>query len=168
MVPFSVDERARPGVSRRAIEISKVMRLALEPALFLENYPKTVIDVFVEILQADGSTRVTSINAASLALADAGIPMKDLVVALSGGKIDDTIVLDLNGLEDNNCQADIPIAFMPNKEEITLLQMDGELTEDEINQIVKEVIKKGKEIHEMQVSALKNKFKKVIEDGDNV
>mgnify|MGYP000321251613 CR=1 FL=1 len=117
MAPFSVDERKRPGPSRRAIEISKVTRLALEPALFLEEYPRTVVDVYIDIIQADGSTRVTGINAASLALADAGVPMKDLVVALSGGKIDNTLIIDLCGKEDNYSEADIPIAFLPRKKD---------------------------------------------------
>lgn len=159
MAPFSVEERIKPGPSRREIEISKVMRLALEPALFLENYPKTGLDVYVEIIQADGSTRVTSINAASLALADAGLPMKDLIIALSGGKIDDTIIIDLNGLEDNNSQADMPIAFMPNKKEVTLMQMDGLLTHDEIKKILKEILNAGETVYKKQKETLKAKYK---------
>lgn len=158
MAPFSVEERVRPGPSRRAIEISKVTRLALEPALFLEDYPETVVDVYIEILQADGSTRVTGINAASLALADAGVPMKDLVVALSGGKINDTLVLDLCGKEDNYSDADIPIAFMPRKKEITLLQMDGQLTPQEIKNILKNVLKAGEGVYKKQKDALMKKY----------
>lgn len=158
MAPFSVDERVKPGSSRREIEISKVIRLALEPALFLENYPKTSIDVYIEIIQADGSTRVTSINAASLALADAGIAMKDLIVALSGGKINNELILDLNGIEDNNSEADIPLAFLPNKKEITLLQMDGELTHDEIKKIINSIFKTGEIVYKKQVEALKRKY----------
>lgn len=159
MAPFSVEERIKPGPTRREIEISKVIRLAFEPVLFLENYPKTTIDIYVEVIQADGSTRVTSINAASLALVDAGLPMRDLVVALSGGKIDGTLILDLCGIEDNNSEADMPIALLPNKKEITLLQMDGRLTQDEIKEIVKNVFKAGEEIYKKQVEALKEKYK---------
>ncbi len=158
MATFSVEERKRPGPSRRGTEISKVMRLALEPALFLENYPKTVVDVYAEVLQADGSTRVTCINAASLALADAGIPMKDLVVGLSGGKIDGKLVLDLCGKEDNNSEADIPIAFMPTKNKITLLQMDGRLNPEEVKTIIKNVLKAGQDVYKKQVQALKKKY----------
>ncbi|MEM7827526.1 MAG: exosome complex exonuclease Rrp41, partial [Candidatus Aenigmatarchaeota archaeon] len=77
MAPFSVVDRKPPGPDRRSIELSKVIRLALEPALFLEDYPKATVDGFIEIIQADGSTRVTGINALSLALASAGIPMRD-------------------------------------------------------------------------------------------
>jgi exosome complex component RRP41 len=158
MAPFSVDERANPGPSRRSTEISKVTRLALEPALFLEEYPETGVDVYIEILQADGSTRVTGINAASLALADAGVPMKDLVVALSGGKIDDTAILDLCGKEDNYSEADIPVAFMPRKKEITLLQMDGRLAPEEIKNIINMILKTGEKVYEKQKEALKKKY----------
>jgi len=162
MVPFSVEDRAKPGPDRRSIEISKVMRLALEPAIFVEDFPRTVIDIYVDVLQADGSTRVTSINAASLALADAGIPMRDLVVGLSGGKVDGVLVLDLIGKEDNNCDADVPMAFMPNKNKITLLQMDGELTKDEVKKIIKMVMEAGKEVYKKQKEALLAKYKEVV------
>jgi len=160
MAPFSVDDRASPGPSRRSTEISKVTRLSLEPALFLEDYPETVVDVYIEILQADGSTRVTGINAASLALADAGVPMRDLVVAVSGGKIDDTIILDLCGKEDNYSEADMPIAFMPRKKIITLFQMDGQLTPKEIKIIIKEQLKAGEKIYEKQKEVLNKKYGK--------
>jgi len=158
MATFSVDDRKRPGPSRRETEISKVARLAIEPVLFLKNYPKTTVDVFVEILQADGSTRVTAINAASLALADAGVPMRDLVVGLSGGKVDDTLILDLCGKEDNYSDADVPMAFLPNKNEITLLQMDGRLTPEETKQIIRNILHAGKEIYKKQVETLKRKY----------
>ena len=101
MAPFSVDERKSPGPDRRSIELSKVIRVALEPSIFLEEFPRAVIEVFIDIIQADGSTRVTGINAASLALATAGVHMRDLVSACSAGKIDGTLVVDLNGKEDN-------------------------------------------------------------------
>ncbi len=160
MTPFSVDERKRPGPSRRAKEISKVTRLALEPALFLKDYPEMVVDVYIEILQADGSTRVTGINAASLALADAGVPMKDLIVALSGGKVDDTLVIDLCGKEDNYGKADIPIVLLPRKKEVTLLQMDGQLTPQEVKDILKNVLKAGETIYKKQKEALMKKYGK--------
>ena len=56
MEPFSVGERKKPAPSRREIEISKVIKEALEPAVMLENFPRTAVDVFLEVLQADGGT----------------------------------------------------------------------------------------------------------------
>jgi exosome complex component RRP41 len=158
MIPFSVDDRKRPGPSRRETEISKVIRLAFEGNLFLKNYPETVVDVYVEIIEADGSTRVTAINAASLALADAGIPMRDLIVGLSGGKIEDTLVLDVNGIEDNNSEADVPMAILPTKKEVTLLQMDGRMKPEELKDLVKNVMNASQQIYEKQVEVLRKKY----------
>ncbi|MEM5794610.1 MAG: exosome complex exonuclease Rrp41 [Candidatus Aenigmatarchaeota archaeon] len=161
MAPFSVDERKSPGPDRRSIELTKVIRLALEPVIFLEDFPRATIDVFVEIIQADGSTRVTAINAASLALASAGVPMKDLIAACSVGKIDGTLILDLNGEEDKNSEADLAFAMMPSKNKVTLLQMDGNLTREEIEKLLELARNACKKIYEMQRNVLKEKYRRV-------
>src|SRR3989337_505792 len=96
MVPFSTDTRKHPAPSRREVEISKVIRESLEPSLILSDYPRAVIDEFVEVLQADGGSRCAGIAAASVALADAGINMRDLVSACAAGRLSATIVLDIN------------------------------------------------------------------------
>jgi exosome complex component RRP41 len=163
MAPFSVQERKSPAPSRREIELSKVIREAVEPAIFMEYYPRTAIDVFVEVLQADGSTRCASITAASLALADAGIPMLDLVAACSAGKVDDTIVLDLMDTEDKVGSADVPVAFMPNLGVITLLQMDGILTPEEFEKTVNLAIEGCRKIYALQKEALRSKYISVKE-----
>ena len=158
MAPFSVDDRKSPGHDRRSTELSKVLRLALQPAVFLEDFPKATIDIFVDILQADGSTRVTALNAASLALAHAGIPMKDLVSACSVGKIDGELVVDLNGKEDNNSEADLAFAMMPRNNKVTLLQMDGCVSEKELESLIGMAEESCKKISELQKKALKEKF----------
>ncbi|WP_406671287.1 exosome complex exonuclease Rrp41 [Methanolobus sp. ZRKC4] len=162
MAAFSVEDRIRPGPSRRSIEISKVSREAFEPVVMTQLYPSAVIDVFAEVLQADAGTRTAAINAASIALADAGIPMKGLVAACAAGKVDGKLVLDLNKPEDNYGQADLPIA-MTEDGEITLLQMDGDLTQEEFKQAV-EMCKEGcRQILAMQQETLRNKFTKLEE-----
>jgi exosome complex component RRP41 len=158
MAPFSVQERKSPAPSRREIELSKVVREALEPAIFMEYYPRTATDVFVEVLQADGGTRCASITAASLALADAGMPMRDLVAACSAGKVDGTIVLDLMDVEDKDGTADVPVAYMPNLGVITLLQMDGILTLEEFESAVNLAIKGCEKIYNLQKEALRAKY----------
>ncbi len=159
MAPFSVNDRKSPGPDRRSNEISKVSRLALEPVIFLEDFPKVTIDGFVEVIEADGSTRVTGLNALSLALAAAGIPMKDLVVSCSVGKIDGTLVVDLNGKEDNNSEADVAFAMMPSKGLITLLQMDGALTKEEIMKLLQLAKDSCMKIYEMQKKVLKDSYR---------
>ena len=158
MAPFSVEERKRPGPDRRSVEISKVTREAIEPVVFLELYPRSAIDVFIEILQADAGTRTTGITAASVALADAGVPMRDLVSAVAVGKVDDTIVLDLNKQEDNWGTSDMPIALMPRKKLITLLQMDGHFTPEEFKQALALAFKGCEQIYEAQKQALRERY----------
>lgn len=159
MAPFSVYDRKSPGQDRRSIELSKVIRLSLAPAIFLEEFPKSTIDLFIEVIQADGSTRVTGINAASMALAAAGVPMKDLVTACSVGKIEGTLILDLCGLEDNNSEADMAFAMMPSKKKITLLQMDGILSKQEITKLLHLAKESCEKIYELQKKALREIYR---------
>jgi exosome complex component RRP41 len=161
MAPFSVEDRKNPGPDRRSTEISKVARLALTPTIFLEEFPKAGIEVYIEVLQADGSTRVTGLNAASLALADAGIPMRDLVAACSVGKIEGRIAVDLCGDEDKAGEADVAVAMMPGKGLITLLQMDGLLTRQELKEVLRLAKDACKKIYESQKIILKEKYRKV-------
>jgi exosome complex component RRP41 len=166
MAPFSVQERKSPAPSRREVELSKVIRESLEPAIFMEFYPRTMIDLSIEVLQADGGTRCASITAASLALADSGIPMRDLVVACAAGKADDKIVLDLMDEEDKLGSADVPVALMPSLNAITLLQMDGKLTREEFETAVNLAIEGCKQIYVMQKDALKAKYLGVKEEAE--
>ena len=165
MAPFSVQERKSPAPSRREVELSKVIRESLEPAIFIEYYPRTMIDIFVEVLQADGGTRCASITAAALALADSGIPMRDLVVACAAGKVEDKIVLDLMDTEDKLGAADVPVALMPNLNAVTLLQMDGILSADEFESAVNLAIDGCKQIYSMQKEALRVKYVSIKEEN---
>ncbi|MEM2092290.1 MAG: exosome complex exonuclease Rrp41, partial [Candidatus Bathyarchaeia archaeon] len=164
MAPFSVEERKSPAPSRREIELSKVIKEALEPAVFLEKFPRTSIDIFIEVLQADGGTRCAGTTVAALALADAGIPMRDLVVACAAGKVDGVLVLDLNDLEDKEGEADLPVAYMPNLGLVSLLQMDGLLTIEEFKQALNLAIEGCKQIYKLQKEALKAKYIAIKEE----
>jgi exosome complex component RRP41 len=164
MASFSVEERKRPGPDRRSYELSKVSREALEPVILTSFFPRSVIDVFVEVLQADAGTRTAGINAAAVALADVGIPMKSMISSCAAGKVGDTIVLDPMKEEDNFGQADLPIAMPPNGD-ITLMQMDGNLTPDEFGQAVMMAMKGAKDIYELQRRALVAKYSQISADS---
>ncbi len=164
MAPFSVEERKSPAPSRREMELSKVIREALEPSVFVEYYPRTSVDIFMEVLQADGGTRCASITVASLALADAGIQMRDLVAACASGKVEGHLVLDLDDTEDKKSEADVPLAFLPNLNAITLLQMDGMLSVEEFEQVVNLALKGCKQIYELQKETLRMKYVAVKEE----
>jgi len=159
MAPFSTNERIRPGVSRRSVEISKVLNEALSNVVFFEDYPKTGIDVFVEILQADASTRCAGLNAASLALVEAGVPIKDLISSCSVGKVDGQIVLDVGGDEDQFGDVDMATATIGSEDKFVLLQLDGIATQEEFFKLL-ELARKGcTEVYERQKNTFKEKYK---------
>lgn len=160
MMAFSVTERIRPGQSRRSKELGMIMESALKPVLMLEDFPKTVVDVIVEIVQADAGTRCAAISAAALALADAGIMMKDMIAAVAVGKIGNKIVLDITKKEEDYEEGatDIPIAYAPNLNQVTLLQLDGAVSKDELKEAIKLGIEGCRKIYEAQKQALKEKY----------
>jgi exosome complex component RRP41 len=160
MMPFSsAGDRVRPGPSRRSKEISLVMQKALLPVIDLSEFANAVVDVFVELPQTDAGTRCAGICAASIALADAGIPMKDLVCAISAGKVEDQMIVDLEYNEDSHENGvDIPIAMLHNSGQISLLQMDGEISVEELKKAFEMVKGACDKIYEVQKNALKQKF----------
>jgi len=171
MAPFSVEERKRPGPDRRSIEISKVSKEAFEAVIMKELFPRSAIDIFVEVLQADAGSRTACLNAASVALVDAGVPMKGIITSVAVGKADGQLVLDPMKEEDNFGEADIPFAFLIRGgkiESITLLQMDGCMTKEEIKQAI-ELAKKGAlKIYEMQREAILRRYVRVSEEVEEM
>ena len=164
MATYSVWERKRPAPGRREKEISMIIADCLEPILFLELYPGTAFEIFIEVIDADGGTRCASVTAASLALADAGVPMRSLVTSLAVGKIDGELVIDLSGIEDKAGDADLPIAITWFNDEISLLQFDGVINLEEMDKILDFARDAANKIYDMQKAALKNKYLTVQED----
>jgi exosome complex component RRP41 len=159
MNSFSVDDRIRPGPSRRSTEISKITEWALEPVVKLEKWKNQVVDVHINIIQADAGTRCAGINAAAIALAHAGIPMKDMVSSVAVGKLDKTIVVDLDkaeeDFEEGEGPTDIPIS-MTHSGEITHLQLDGKINGEQLKEAIEMGKKACDKIYEVQKEALKN------------
>ncbi len=163
MMPFSGHgNRVRPGGSRRSKEIAMVTQKALLPIIDLKEFPNAVVDVFIELPQTDAGTRCAGICAASMALADAGFTMKDLVASVAVGRVDDKIVVDLNydeeAYECDSGVADIPLAILPNSGKITLLQMDGHLKPEQLKEAFEAGKKVAMKIYDIQKAALKKKF----------
>lgn len=164
MSPFSsVEEDGRPGMNRRAIEISKVTKEVFENVVLLDLFPGNEVSIFIEVLQSDGGTRAAGITCASVALAASGIPMRDMPYAVSVGKVGDTLILDMNKIEDNYSNADMPMAINPRRKEISLLQMDGELTPKQIHDGAEMVLKAGEAISKLQREALRRPYEKIQE-----
>ena len=159
MLPFSVTERARPGPSRRSKEISAVTSWALSSVVDLAKFPATVIDVEIMILQANASTRCAGINAAAMALAHAGIEMKEMVASVSIGKIDKTIVADITkkeeDYEEGEGPTDIPFTLTSRGNMVTHLQLDGKISTSRFMESYDAAVAACKKINEYQERALK-------------
>ena len=158
MAPFSTSDRIRPGFNRRSREISKVTAEAFASTVMVERYPRSKIRIEIEILSAEAGTRCVGITAASVALADAGIPMRGMIVGVASGKIEDTVVLDLDKAEDNYGQADLPMGIMPTTGEIAFMQMDGDLSMDELQQAIDYNFTAAAEIHDIMEAALRARY----------
>jgi exosome complex component RRP41 len=164
MATFSVSDRKRPAPSRREREISKVMTDSLESVVLTHLYPRSAIDVFVQVLQADGGTRCAALSAASVAIADAGIPMRDLIAGCAAGIIEDQVVLDLADYEDKEGTGDVPLGYSPSVDEVSLLQMDGSFTKEQLVEAV-ELAKEGcRQVYAIQREALKKKYSDIREE----
>lgn len=160
MASFSVPDRRNPRPARRDIEISMVGSNALEKALLVNRFPNTKIDIFTYVLDSNAGTRVAALTAAAVALADAGIPMVDLVSSVAIGRAGGTLITDLTKEEEDAPDAvDMAFAILPDTEEIVLQQMDGEITKTEFDELVELGIKSCKKVYEFQKDALKGKFK---------
>lgn len=162
MMAFSGSgDRVRPGPSRRSKEISLVIEKALIPLVDLEGFPSAVIDVFIELPQTDAGTRCAGITAASMALADAGVKMKDLVTSVAVGKVDDKIVVDVDKSEEDyeKGMADIAVAMSTRTGKITLLQDDGVLKKEELIEALNAAKKGCEQIKKVQIKALKDRYK---------
>jgi exosome complex component RRP41 len=158
MAPFSTTDRMRPGFNRRSREISKVTSDALESVVQLELYPRSKIRVEIEVLCAEAGTRCVGLTAASVALADAGIPMTDMVVSVASGKINGVVVCDLNKEEDNYGEADLPMGVLPNTGDLVFLQMDGDLSPEEFQQAWDYNVNAAQAVHEIMVAALADRY----------
>ena len=164
MAPFTVSDRKRPGPDRRSVEISKVISEAFSSVVFKEQFPRTSVDIFIEVLQADAGTRCAGLTAASVALADAGVPMRDLVAACASGKIGGVVCLDLNKEEDNFGDADCPMAVVHGTGEVVLLQMDGHLTYDEFQKAMELSLGAADKLFELQRDALRRRYSVTLEE----
>lgn len=159
MLPFSVTDRARPGPNRRSKEISIITEWALSKVVNLKRFPGTVIDVEINIIQANAGTRCAGINAAAMAMAHAGIVMDEMITSVSIGKIDDKIVTDITKAEEDweegEGPTDIPFTMTANSKEITHLQLDGNIPTKRLKEAVEAAKIACNKIHQIQVRALK-------------
>jgi exosome complex component RRP41 len=138
--PAGGDRRVtNANTDRRLVEISHLLKRALEATILLQLYPKSKIQVQVVILADDGGRLCAVINAASVALVDAGIPVKDILCACSAGyagqgaagSADEKTLVDLNRQEESSFAGQnavcLPCAMLPQRGTVVMAQCEARL-----------------------------------------
>ena len=151
--------------SRRILEFASSIKSTFEPVVQTSLYPRSHIDIYVHVLQQDGGLLQASINATTLALASAGIPLLDLVCAVTGGVHSTSPMLDLTTLEEN----DIPhltVAVMPKTGAVTLVTMETRLHVDRFGDIFKLACEAAQVIHKEMKRAVRTRTRRLVDAMD--
>lgn len=156
MATFSTGERKRrPRGDRKSKEMTMHLQQTFDAAILTSLYPKSQIDIYVEVLQADGGNYCACVNAATLALIDAGIPMTDYVCACSASFLNDTPVVDINYLEESSGGAELIVATLPKSGQIVFLEMNARLHEDNLSCVLDAACKGCKDTHQFLDNAVR-------------
>lgn len=148
-------------MDRRMLELASTIKSTFEPVIQTNLYPRSQIDIFVQITQQDGGLLQASINGTTLALMNAGIPMLDFVCAVTGGVHSTFPLLDLTLLEEN----DLPnatIAVMPKSRKVSLVTMETRLHVDRFEELFRLAIEAGATIHDEMQAAILEQSSKLI------
>ena len=129
----SGERRARND--RRLSEWSRIVEQAFTSSVMSESFPRSQVDVFVEVLNADGGVLAAIVNAINLALIDAGVPMRDYVVAVCVAYVQNTAVLDPNRQEESGNSPTITFAFLPRTGQVVLVNAEPRMASEKLGSL---------------------------------
>ncbi|KAL3859094.1 hypothetical protein ACJMK2_009327 [Sinanodonta woodiana] len=162
MATFSTGERKRrPRGDRKSKEMTMHLQQTFNAAIMTSLYPRSQIDIYVEVLQSDGGNYCASVNAATLALIDAGIPMKDYVCACSASFVKDCPIVDINYLEESSGGPELIVATLPKSSQIVFLEMNSRLHEDNLSKVLDVAVKGTKDVYQVLDNAVRDHISEV-------
>ncbi|KAI8387264.1 ribosomal protein S5 domain 2-type protein [Blakeslea trispora] len=126
---FSCTKRRGQTRDAEEKEFSQILVEALTPAVRVELLPKSAIDIYVTVLENDGTSSclAAAIVASSVALADAGIEMLDQVTACSTVLTkDQEILMDGTDYEETHKEGSLMLSYMPSLNEVTHILQAGQ------------------------------------------
>ncbi|ESK98268.1 exosome component 4 [Moniliophthora roreri MCA 2997] len=165
---FSAGERRRRGRGdKRILELTQTLKSTFEPVIQTSLYPRSQIDIYVQVLQQDGGVLQACINATTLALANAGIPLLDFVCAVTGGVHSTSPLLDLTQLEENDLP-NVTVAVMPRSGKVTLVSMETRLHMDRFEEILRLAGEAGTVIHGEMKRAVKERTARLVESMQSI
>ncbi|XP_074317553.1 exosome complex component RRP41-like [Silene latifolia] len=150
--PFATPVRGQVSEHK---EFSSMLHKSLEGSIIMESFPKTTVDVFALVIESGGSDLPVIISCASLALADAGIMLYDLVTAVSMSSLGTNLIIDPL-LEEESCQdGSLTLTYMPSRSEVTQLTITGEWTTSKVHEGMKVCLDACKKLGEIMRLCLK-------------
>ncbi|KAF9223574.1 hypothetical protein BS17DRAFT_795729 [Gyrodon lividus] len=154
---FSTGERRkRSRGDKRLLELASTIKSTFEPVVQTHLYPRSQIDIFIQVIQQDGGLLPACLNGTTLVLAAAGIALFDFVCAVTGGVHSTSSLLDLNTLEENDVPH-ITVAVMPRTGRVTLVTTETRLHVDRFEEIFRLAIDACNILHHEMKAALQRR-----------
>jgi len=171
--PFASRKRKGHQQDTEEKEYSLMMQRALEPAVCRHEFPNFQVDVYALVLDDGGSALSVAITAASLALANASVPMFGIVTAVTAGIYNDLILLDPTENEESLCMSSIKNnksvnhgiimqAMLSPHDQISEFFLVGSMDVNCINSCVEILKKAGSEIYPILEEVLTKSVMKVL------
>ncbi|KAF7417907.1 hypothetical protein HZH68_000560 [Vespula germanica] len=173
--PFSCEKRKMHQQDTKEKEYSLILKRALEPAVCLHEFPNFQVDVYTTVLDNNGSSLAAAITVASLALANAGVPMFGLVTASTVAIYDDVLCLDPTCAEELNCNNNsiscenrgiIIQASLPQLEQISEFFLVGNLSMKHITNAIEIIKQANKDICPLLQQCLVKSVFKVFKETE--
>lgn len=168
MATFSTGERKnRPRGDRKSQEMTIHLQQTLSAAIMTELYPRSQIDVYIEVLQSDGGNYCAAINAATLALVDAGISLKEYVCACTASLANENIpLMDVSHLEEMSGGPTLTVAALPISGRIAFMEMSQRFHLDSLPKVLETATEGCKEILSILDRAVREHLNQVGRTGD--
>ncbi|SPO43757.1 probable exosome complex exonuclease rrp41 [Moesziomyces antarcticus] len=158
----SMERRRRNRGDRRLVEFASAIKSTFEPVVHTHLYPRSQIDIFVHVHQQDGGVLPAAINAATLALLDAGIAMHDFVAAVSCGIHSTAALLDLSNAEESDLP-NVTVAVLPRTKQVTLASLETRLHVERFQQIFNLAIDAAQVLHNEMQLAVRDRTKTLVQ-----
>lgn len=122
----------------------------------------------MKVLQSDGSNYCACVNAATLAIIDAGIPIKDYVCASSVALIRDHPLIDINHMEETSGAAHFTLALLPNYDQIVLMESSSRMHVDHLDKMMDSAVLACKDVYDILNKYVKSRVESISKNFSNL
>jgi exosome complex component RRP41 len=156
--------------TRRISEMATTIANAFTNSLFTHLYPHSTITLSLHVLSQDGSLLAALINASTLALADAGIPMRDYICSCTAGSTssyssnDESAdpLLDLNSTEELELPF-LTVATLGASDEVSVLVMETRVQVGRLEGMLAVAVDGCKQVRDLLDGVVRTRGKKILE-----